>query len=230
MLKHTLQALSYTITQYHNTETHTVTGVCVQVMFPQYSPNLSQDLWYTWDPAGHDGSCIGVTLSQGAPGTSSEGLSTEEAIHQHLRVPVTPVSAMMALSDNGQTQWRQRHVSLGTMRTDKCCCDWLPVLFFCFLNILESIEAITGFKFSFEIQQQNAFFAEQEPLCSNLYLGIFERNRKIIFGFCNMMRSDVGRWTVGDCEWRFLRRNLTPKIALWDQIFCQSQVYERFKG
>lgn len=73
---------------------------------------LSQGRWYTWDPAGDDGRSEGVTSSPGAPTTSDEALSTEEAIDQR--------ASTSHLSVNDDDFERQRPSAV----TPKACVIW----------------------------------------------------------------------------------------------------------
>lgn len=134
--------------------------------FPRTTDTLGSPLLMTSE-------ALGSPHPQGAPATSSDCPLRKPYIRpDKFHKP----SVMMASSDNSKTQWRQRHVSLGPMRTNKCYCDWQLLLYFC-STMLESKGTTAGPELHLRSNSRK-HSAEQEPLCSNLACGSLKRAEK----------------------------------------------------
>lgn len=183
MLEHIWRALCAPAHRHplHPVPPHTLNCVWVQFTFPQFLENFPRTadrlgtlLFMAAEARGH-------LIPRGPSNQQRVGLSTEEAIHQLSHVPV-------AASDNGQMQ--RRHVSLGTVRTNTCYCDWLLMLFW---SMSKCGRATSESRFMSEIKQQNTFSAEQGPLCSNLFLWKCAGNN-----VCLLQNDEVLCWRLGN--------------------------------
>lgn len=138
---------------------------------------------------------------------------------------------MMTLSDRSQTQWRQRRVSLGAMRTNKHYSDWQLALLFSHWEMSKSSRAALGSKFTCEIKQKKTSFAERKPFYLSGKITFFllqhDENR------CWPLGSE-GLWGVCDGIWSsryngpsWIRRRLDHfKFSLQSSQYVS--IYQRF--